>query len=123
MRLAACGMDCAACASYRATMEGDREAAESLVAWYRGNGWIGPDEGAQAVLDKNPLCKGCWDSSDECFFQCGCGSVDFRICCAGRGIAHCGRCVDFPCENYMRFVDMSGHHLEAMDRLKREVSE
>lgn len=36
LRMAACGMDCSECGSYKVTMEQDVEAAEALVAWYRG---------------------------------------------------------------------------------------
>ena len=118
LRMAACGMDCSACASYKATVDNDMEAAEALVEWYKRQGWIGEDEGAAAILMKNPLCKGCWNASEDCFFACGCHpSRDFRLCCSDKHIAHCGECSLFPCGEYIEFVGDLKHHREAMERL------
>jgi len=110
LKMAACGIDCNECASYKVTMEQDLKEAEKLVDWYRGCGWIGKDEGAEAVLKKNPLCKGCWNVTDDCFFKCGCGSRDFRVCCTEKQVNHCGECDDFPCEHFNKWVDMTSSH-------------
>ena len=117
-RLAACGIDCTQCGSYKVTMYKDMEAAAQLVLWYRSQGWIGEDEGAEAVMRKNPLCKGCWDSTEDCFFNCGCGRVDFRLCCTQKEILHCGQCNEFPCEAYIEWVSMHDHHEKAMEYLQ-----
>jgi hypothetical protein len=118
LRLAACGIDCAACGSYKATIHHDIKAAEGLVDWYRSQGWIGKNEGAEAVMRKAPLCKGCWNTTDDCFFKCGClPGRDFRICCIEKQIGHCGECYDFPCEQYLEFVGDLEHHKKAMEYL------
>jgi len=117
LRIAACGIDCAECASYKVAIEHDLKAAELLVEWYKGQGWIGENEGAEAVMKKAPLCKGCWNTTDDCFFKCGCGSRDFRICCTEKQISHCGECSDFPCEHYKIFVGDLDHHKKAMEYL------
>jgi hypothetical protein len=117
LKLAACGIDCSKCGSYKVTMEHDKKSAEGLVEWYRGQGWIGKDEGAEAVMKKNPLCRGCWNVTDDCFFKCGCGGIDFRICCKERGINHCGECNDFPCENYTKWADWHESHQKAKEYL------
>ena len=117
LKMAACGIDCAECASYKVTVHQDIKSAELLVPWYRGMGWIGENEGAEAVMKKAPLCKGCWNVTEDCFFKCGCGSRDFRVCCAERKINHCGECGDFPCGHYQKFASESGHHQKAMERL------
>jgi hypothetical protein len=96
MKMAACGIDCSECAEYKVTMEHDLKAAESLVDWFRSRGWIGKNEGAEAVVKKNPLCKGCWSD----YRWNGCGGTDFRMCCERKEINHCGECGDFPCESY-----------------------
>ena len=49
--LAACGIDCSECASYKVTMNQDLNAAESLVEWYRGQGWIGQNEGVEVHFE------------------------------------------------------------------------
>ena len=117
LKLAACGVNCAECASYKVTVENDIEAAESLVDWYKSQGWIGENEGAEAVIKKNPICKGCHNITDDCFWQCGCGNIDFRICCEEKQINHCGECNDFPCENYTEWVSWHDSHKKAMEYL------
>ena len=49
-RLAACGVDCTKCAQYKVTVEQDLTAAETLVEWFKSEGWIGENEGAEAVM-------------------------------------------------------------------------
>ena len=117
VRLAACGVDCDECAQYKVTMEHDDKAAESLLPWFRSQGWIGEDEGAEAVMMKAPLCKGCWDITEDCFWSCGCGSVDFRLCCNEKQIGHCGACNAFPCEPYNVWVSWHDSHKKAMEYL------
>ena len=117
MRMAACGIDCSQCGSYKVTMEGTLEAAERLVDWYRSSGRIGPDEGAEAVLAKNPICKGCWDVTEDCFFKCGCCNRDFRVCCNQKQIIHCGECDEFPCDDYTKWLGWGDHHKKAMEHL------
>lgn len=114
LKLAACGVDCSECGQYKVTMEQDFKAAESMVAWFRSMGWIGENEGAQAVMKKAPLCKGCWNTTEDCFWKCGCGSKDFRICCEERRINHCGECAEFPCENYKEWTEWHETHKNAM---------
>ena len=120
LKMAACGIDCNECGSYKATVDNDLKTAEGLVAWYRSAGWIGADEGAEAVLSKNPLCKGCWNVDDECFFKCGCHpGRDFRVCCTEKGINHCGECGEFPCGHYLDWANWEGaeHHKKVMEHL------
>lgn len=117
LKMAACGVDCQGCVSYKVTVEHDMKSAQSLVEWYRGRGWIGEDEGADAVMNKNPLCRGCWNTTDDCFFKCGCGRRDFRICCIERQIDHCGQCGDFPCAYYKDWASWSETHQKAMEHL------
>ena len=117
LKLAACGIDCSICAQYKVTVEHDLNAAESLLEWFKGQGWIGKNEGGEAVMKKAPLCKGCWNITEDCFWKCGCGSKDFRICCNEKQISHCGECNDFPCEQYKKWVDWHESHKKAMEYL------
>ena len=109
LKMAACGVDCNECAQYKVTKENDLKAAEALVPWFRSQGWIGENEAT--------LCYGCWNITDDCFWKCGCGSIDFRICCEGKKINHCGECGDFPCEHYIKWVDWGDHHKKAKEYL------
>ena len=115
--LAACGIDCSECASYKATVEHDMNAAEQLAGWYRSRGWIGENEGARAVMAKNPLCKGCRNMTDDCFFKHECSNPDFRGCCDGRRISHCGECDDFPCAQYEKWASQNDFYKKAMKNL------
>lgn len=118
LRMAACGVDCNECGQYKVTMEHDLKAAESLVEWFRSQGWIGKNENAEAVMEKAPLCKGCWDKTDVFWHLSGsCGDCGLRICCEERQLNHCGECGDFPCEEYKEWVDNLDHHQKAMEYL------
>jgi hypothetical protein len=117
LKLAACGIDCNECGQYKATMKHDIKAAESLVEWFKSQGWIGQNENAEAVMKKSPLCKGCWNITDDCFWKCGGGSCNLRICCEEKQINHCGECHDFPCKQYEKFVDGLEHHKKAKEYL------
>ena len=117
LKMAACGIDCSQCGQYKATMENDLAAAATLVEWFRGQGWIGKAEGAEAVMAKAPLCKGCWQRTADCFFKCGCNKKDFAQCCRDRQIDHCGQCADFPCEPYSEWTGWDTSCKKAMERL------
>ena len=116
-KLAACGIDCTNCASYKVTVEKDINAAEQLVEWYRESGRIEKDEGAEAILKKSPICKGCWNRTEDCSFKCGCYKIDFCKCCIEKNINHCGECKDFPCEYYKVWVSWHESHSKAMEHL------
>ena len=118
-KLAACGIDCNECGQYKVTLYQDRESAEDLVEWFRSMEWIGENEGAETVLKRAPLCKGCWSD----FVFCGNNSHDnkshcFNSCCMEKKINNCGECVDFPCKKCIDFMtDGLEHHKKAMDYL------
>ena len=117
LRMAACGVDCNECGQYKITSEHNLEEAEGLVDWFRSMGWIGENEGAEAVMKKASLCKGCWDIADDCFWKCIGGNCGLRACCEERQIDHCGECGDFPCGRYKEFADGNDWHQKAMERL------
>ena len=115
-RMAACGIDCSECGTYKVTMFGDLEEAGKMVDFWRYNKWIGPDDGAEAIVKMNPICKGCWDNAD-CIIKGGCGKRDFRVCCNEKQIKHCGECGEFPCEDYKAWASQNEGCRSAMDHL------
>jgi hypothetical protein len=118
LKMAACGVDCIECGQYKVTTEYDLKAAESLVEWFRSQGWIGKNENAEAVIKKAPLCKGCWDITDVFWHLSGsCGNCGFRICCEEKQLNHCGECGEYPCEKYSGWVDIHETHKKAMEHL------
>ena len=116
-KMAACGISCEECGLYKITKENDIESAKLLVDWFKGQGWIGKDEGYESILNKNPLCFGCWYITEDCFWKCGCGKRDFRKCCKEKHINHCGECNIFPCEDYFQWTEMHEGHKKAMEIL------
>ena len=118
VKMAACGVDCNECGQYKITSEHDLKEAEGLVCWFRSMGWIGENEGTEAIMKKAPLCKGCWNITDDCFWKCIGGSCGLRTCCEEMKINHCGECGDFPCEHYKEFADENNDwHKKAMEHL------
>jgi hypothetical protein len=116
LKMPACGFDCAECALYKVTMEQDLKAAELLVAWFRSQGLIGENEGAEAVVKNAPVCTGCWNIKDDCYWS-GCNNCNLRICCVKKQINHCGECDDFPCEQYKKFASGGETYQKAMEYL------
>lgn len=113
MKLAACGLDCNTCNLYRATF--DMEAAAALTEWFRSRGWIGADEGAEAIRRMTPLCLGCWTQTGPCW----CGECRLRACCEDHARADCGECADFPCAAYRAWTVGQSHHQAAMEFLQK----
>ena len=104
--MAACGLNCSECDAYKVTMFGDLEKAGKMVEFWRYNGWIRPDDGAEVILKFNPICKGCRDNAD-CVIKCGYGDRDFRACCDEKRNRHCGECGEFPCEDYKAWASQN----------------
>lgn len=109
--LAPCGLDCAACNLYQAAH--NLQAAEALVDWFRSRGWIRQDEGAEAVQQKAPFCKGCRTKEEPCW----CGDCFMRDCCEEKKYADCGACPYFPCARYLEWTVDTPHHQAAMKHL------
>jgi len=116
LKLAACGIDCNECASYKVTMEQDVKAAELMLPWFREQGLVGENEGAEAVVKYAPFCTGCWNIADNCYWE-GCNNCRFRVCCLKKQIDHCGYCSDFPCEHYKGWASGSEVYKKAMEYL------
>ena len=113
-KMAACGIDCNVCGQYKVTMYQDLQAAEQLVPWFRSRGWIGENEGAAAVMQRAPLCHGCWSTTGVVFCSDNC----LRDCCVTKNHEHCGQCNDFPCEKYLAWVGGLEHHQKALELLQ-----
>lgn len=110
IKAGACGIDCDQCNLYRASF--DIKAAESLVKWFRKQGWIKPDENAEAVQKMGPFCSGCWEKGVQ--WSDGCS---LRSCCETKGIGSCGDCGEFPCGSYREWAENVPHHKKAMEEL------
>jgi hypothetical protein len=87
--IAACGIDCAACPAYVATMAKD-EAALAKVA----ENWS-KMFGMPATIDA-VRCHGCFATDGV---QVGhCAECGIRLCSIGRKHGTCAQCADYACE-------------------------
>ena len=112
--MAACGLDCGACAIRR--MPFDEKAAEGVIDWFRSMGWLKENEGVAEAVERNMYCKGChgdrethW-SADCWILQC---AVD------DHGLRHCHECADFPCQKLKAWGAENERYSAALGRLKR----
>lgn len=102
MLLAACGLYCGACYHYRATQPDGSHLLDRAAA-----------EGRDLT---GFTCQGC--RSNALYIHPGCAQCAIRDCADERGIAHCGECVEWPCDRLWTFQnDGRIHHLDVMDNL------
>ena len=113
MKRAACGLDCNSCNLYLAAH--DPLAAAALMDWFRARGWIGENEGTEAVQRQAPFCMGCWDETAKRW----CGDCNLRGCCEEKCHPHCGECANFPCKSYREWTVGQAHHQAAMEYLMK----
>jgi hypothetical protein len=100
--IAYCGLYCGACSFRVAFLENDRRHLDGMPSKY--------DQYREAVLEP---CAGCRREDG------GCGH-GIKECARARGLAHCGECVEFPCERSRRFcADGIPHHADTIRSLTR----
>ena len=93
--IAACGIDCAKCESYVATMGDDQKALVELAErWSKA---FGAQLTAQSVR-----CHGCGAKDGV---QIGhCAECDVRICVLGKGHTTCAGCASYACTRLTEFI-------------------
>jgi Protein of unknown function (DUF3795) len=111
--MAACGLDCGRCEIRLAPA--DPQAAESLMAWFRREGWLKPDEGMDQVIERKMYCCGCLgDRSTHWSADCW-----ILACCVDdHGYLDCSECAAFPCERLAAWATQNAAYGEALARLK-----
>ena len=116
--MAACGLDCEECSLRRLPF--DQEAARVSLDWFRQQGWLQEGEGLAQALERKLYCQGCHGDRDihwspDCWIlQC---AVDQR------GLKHCHRCVDFPCQRLVEWAVQNDGYAQALARLKQLKAE
>ena len=111
--IAACGLDCAHCPAYVATMANDAAALKKVAEdWGRQFGFA-PD------ADK-VRCHGCLATDG---LQIGhCAECEIRLCALGKGYATCAACPDFlgaKAEAFVAQVPEARANLESLRRPAR----
>jgi hypothetical protein len=116
LKLAACGIDCNECASYKVTMTQDVKAAELMLPWFKSQGLVEENDGAETILKYAPFCTGCWNIAGDCYWA-GCNNCEIRVCCLDKQLNHCGECDDFPCDKFNRFDLANENYKKAREYL------
>ena len=111
--MAACGLDCGRCEIRLAPA--DPQAAEALMAWFRREGWLKPDEGMEQVVERKMYCCGCLgDRSTHWSADCW-----ILACCVDQhGYPDCSECEVFPCERLEAWATQNAAYGRALARLK-----
>lgn len=62
------------------------------------------------------VCQGCRSGKDNIYS--GCAECKIRLCVDEKGIKHCGKCQNFPCEKLIAFQnDGRIHHLDVLSNI------
>jgi hypothetical protein len=113
-RLAACGLKCSDCDQYK--LPTDKAVQDRIIPYYRQRGWLGKDEGLEAVLEKKMYCKGCGDP-DVCWSS----NCKIMICCKQeKKLANCSECAQFPCQLIDDHKKSSSRYREAVEYLEAQ---
>lgn len=100
---ATCGLYCGACGIYQATQEDDSDRILQYAVVLN-----------QAV--ESTKCDGCCAQIKSLHCKQNC---HFTKCNAIRGISNCGVCVEFPCQDIVRFQSQKPHCKEIVASLFR----
>jgi len=102
--VAYCGLVCTECPAYKATQNNDRALLEQTA-----ERWSSP---GHQVKPEDILCDGCPGSGVRRTTFCAMCPV--RACARDRRLAHCGECVDYPCDR----LDQHWTRIKARDEAK-----
>lgn len=109
-RIAPCGLDCAACPAYVATIKDDRAALARLAEeWGRQFGFVGTAD--------NVRCVGCHATTGP---QIGhCAECEIRRCAIGKGLRTCAECADYGCATLAGFIAHSPEATVNLEALRK----
>lgn len=95
--IAFCGLDCAECAGYKATVANDNDLRRKTAEqWSK--------EFNAVIRPEDVNCLGCTAKSGPKIAHCSvCG---MRACGIGKGLDTCAACSDYPCEKLEKFFAM-----------------
>jgi hypothetical protein len=116
--IAACGLDCEACEIRRVPF--DAEAAQSVVARFREQGWLEADEGVTEILARRMYCKGC-HGDREVHWSPDCWIL--HCCVDDKGLQDCSECEAFPCDRLHQWSSQNDGYGRALQRLQQLKAE
>jgi hypothetical protein len=105
--IAPCGLDCATCPAYAATVNDDDEMREGIAKQWAAHGFTGKPE------DVN--CLSCMNESKPSMFGDYCG---VRKCVVELGVQTCAYCDEFACPMLEKHWDFLGRKNETRANLQ-----
>jgi len=111
---APCGLYCGACSIYVARKREDVRTLERIARQMK-------ERVGREVTLEDLACEGCLSEGPIAAY---CRDCVLRACAKDRGVTHCSRCPDFPCQPITDFNnDGMPHHSEVLAniRMQREV--
>lgn len=110
--MAACGLNCETCEIRLAPS--DPHAAEVVMTWFKGEGWLAVDEGMPEVIERKMYCTGCLGSRDT-HWSGDCWILD---CCVDQHeLTNCSQCRDFPCQRLVAWSKQNDSYQQALENL------
>lgn len=107
-QIAYCGLNCAECEAFLATVNDDNDQRASIAdAW---------SEGYQRRLRPEDInCDGCTAGGRLVEF---CAECPVRICAVERGLQSCAQCGDYACEELRRCHERSPDARRNLERIR-----
>jgi hypothetical protein len=107
--IAYCGIDCAKCPAYRFPRLGEKLHMKGFFQWLLKSGVKRARKQRQPKLAEGQKVEDLYEDLNRYIICDGCATIDARCmkgclqcpvrCCAMEtGVAHCGRCPKYPCE-------------------------
>ena len=92
----------------------DEAAAQSLVGWFRQEGWLKEQEGPREIMQRGPYCNGCHGDRSVQWS----GDCEIRACCVdAKHHTFCSECDSFPCNRLTEFGKRGPKYAAALERL------
>ena len=107
--IAYCGLDCAQCDAYLATIENsDAKRIETAQKWSRMY--------QHDIKPEQIHCTGC-KSGGTRFFHCD--HCEIRQCCVSKNVDHCAACNEYICDTLAGFIKLAPQAGLALETLRK----
>lgn len=107
--IAYCGLNCADCGAYQATISNDENLREEVA-----KKWAA-EYNAPNLTSKDIYCTGCTTAAGPWFSHCQ--ECTYRLCAKEKGVETCAACADFPCpdiEGFLNRIPVARQNLEKL---------
>ncbi|MGD2175234.1 MAG: DUF3795 domain-containing protein [Candidatus Brocadiaceae bacterium] len=111
--IAFCGLDCARCDAFQATLADDDEARRRIAA-----AWSDPEAG-YGLSPEDIVCDGCLVQDGRVMSFCR--DCPIRQCGLSRGVENCAHCDEYPCARLRPCHERSPQAREALQRIRESL--